>query len=61
MELPMKYTESMRNLLREEYESYLETYDKPVRLGLRINQKKVSEEEWEKISPFICGKSSLDS
>lgn len=56
MELPMKYTESMRNLLREEYESYLETYDKPVRLGLRINQKKVSEEEWEKISPFSVEK-----
>ncbi|POP33194.1 SAM-dependent methyltransferase [Lactonifactor longoviformis] len=56
MELPMKYTESMRNLLREEFESYLETFEKPVRLGLRINQNKVTGEEWEKISPFSLEK-----
>lgn len=50
--LPKAYEEEMRCLLGEEYEEYLDTYQHPVRQGLRFNRYKLTKEEWESITPF---------
>lgn len=56
MELPKKYAESMKALLKEEYDNYLETFCEPVRLGLRVNQNKTTVKDWERITPFSINK-----
>jgi NOL1/NOP2/sun family putative RNA methylase len=42
----------MKNLLSDEYESFLRTYDEERAYGLRANTLKISVEEFLKISPF---------
>ena len=52
MKLPINYTERMKELLGEEYDAYIESFDKPHYAGLRVNTLKISVEEFLKISPF---------
>lgn len=52
MKLPEKYIEAMKKLLGDEFNDYLECMDKPLRHGLRINTRKISVEDFLKISPF---------
>ena len=42
----------MKALLQEEYEEYIKCYDEPRLYGLRVNTRKISVEEFLKISPF---------
>lgn len=52
MQLPEKYLESMKELLKDEFDSYLESFDEPRLYGLRVNTAKISVEDFLKISPF---------
>lgn len=52
IKLPKDYEEEMRALLGPEYEAYLDTYEKPLRQGLRVNTHKLTKEKWERMTPF---------
>lgn len=52
MSLPSKYLESMKELLKEDYDNYLESFHDSRLYGLRVNTLKISPEEFLKISPF---------
>lgn len=52
MELPIKFKEQMKELLQDEYEDYLHSFDHERYYGLRVNTLKISVEEFLKISPF---------
>jgi len=53
MKLPAGFLEKMKNLLDDnEYEEFLESYNKPRYYGLRINTLKISVDEFLRISPF---------
>lgn len=52
MKLPIAFETKMKQLLKEEYDSYLDSYNLPKYQGLRVNTLKVSLREWEKLSPF---------
>ena len=52
MNLPEKFTEKMKILLGEEYESFLKSYEEGRNFGLRVNTAKISVEEFQKIAPF---------
>lgn len=52
MELPVEFLEQMKQLLGEEYDAYIESYQAVREYGLRVNTLKVSPEEFAKISPF---------
>lgn len=50
--LPEDFLERMKALLGDEYQAYLDSFEKPCHNGLRINTLKISREEWERIAPF---------
>lgn len=52
MNLPEKFTDSMKKLLNDEYEDYLKSFEEPRIYGLRVNTAKISVEDFLKISPF---------
>ena len=52
MELPQEFLERMKNMLGDEYESFLKTYEQPRNFGLRVNTMKISVEEFVKLVPF---------
>ncbi len=52
MELPGSFVENMRTILGEELDLYLESFQKPRFMGLRVNTSKISVEEFERIQPF---------
>ncbi|MHB8131113.1 MAG: RsmF rRNA methyltransferase first C-terminal domain-containing protein [Mobilitalea sp.] len=52
MKLPILFEDRMRKLLGEEYEEYLQCFDKPHFGGLRVNTLKISPVEFEHICPF---------
>lgn len=55
--LPEEYTQRMKTLLGEqEFEAYLDSFEKKNVRGLRVNTLKISPEEFEKISPFSLKK-----
>ena len=51
-ELPIKFEERMRNMLGEEFEAYLDSYQNTRQFGLRINPLKITKEELEDGSGF---------
>ena len=50
--LPPAFLLRMQDLLGEEYDAFLESYENKRTYGLRINTRKISPEEFEKICPF---------
>ena len=52
MNLPQLFEDRMRELLGEEYEDYLQCYQKPHYSGLRVNTLKISPKDFESICPF---------
>lgn len=52
MKLPAAFEEKMKLLLKEEYPAYVSCYDEPRYYGLRVNTKKISVEDFQKICPF---------
>ena len=52
VELPESFEKRMKEMLGDEYESYIESYDNPRQYGLRINPMKVTGEELTEGSGF---------
>ena len=52
MELPQKYLDSMKELLGDEFQTYLDSFSQKRLYGLRVNNLKISTEDFLKISPF---------
>ena len=50
--LPQEFQEKMKRLLGNEYETFLETYEREPFKALRVNTLKISAEEFQSISPF---------
>ena len=53
VELPESFEKRMQEMLGDEYESYIESYDNPRQYGLRINPMKITEEELAEGSGFL--------
>ena len=52
MKLPKKFLENMKLILKDDFEEFLETYDKDSFSGLRVNTLKISVEDFVKIFPL---------
>lgn len=52
MNLPIAFVEKMKGLLGDEYDDYIKCYEENRLYGLRVNTKKISVEEFQKICPF---------
>ena len=53
MKLPEEFLEKMKDLLgQKEFNQFLESYNEPRYLGLRVNTLKISVDDFLKISPF---------
>lgn len=52
MQLPEKFKVQMKELLQDEYEDYIQSFEHERYYGLRINTLKISVEEFLKINPF---------
>lgn len=52
MQLPELFIRDMKELLKEEYDDYIESYAQPRWYGLRVNTSKISVEDFLAISPF---------
>jgi NOL1/NOP2/sun family putative RNA methylase len=52
LNLPIPFINKMNHLLGEEGKLFLETYNEPKTSGLRINEQKITKEEWEQLNPF---------
>ncbi len=52
MSLPEKYLETMKEMLKDEFPAYLESFNDSRLYGLRVNTLKISPEEFLRISPF---------
>ncbi len=55
MDIPVSFKKRMQELLpAEEYQQFLESYHREVRLGLRLNTAKITNEEFVRRTPFSC-------
>ncbi len=52
MKLPENYLIEMKDLLKDEYDAYLKAMEEPSVNSLRINTRKISVDDFLKISPF---------
>lgn len=52
MELPELFLQEMKALLGNEYEDYLESFQKPNFQGIRVNTSKISVEDFKRLVPF---------
>ncbi len=52
MNLPLEYCETMKQMLGDEFDSYLASLDAPRKYGLRVNTRKISPDEFRDIAPF---------
>jgi NOL1/NOP2/sun family putative RNA methylase len=50
--LPIAFTEKMREILGEEYGAFLASYEEPRNFGLRVNTGKLTTEEFCQMAPF---------
>lgn len=56
IKIPEAFALRMREMLGDEYEQYLASYQEPRNYGLRVNTMKITAEEFEKKSPFSLRK-----
>lgn len=52
MKLPVDFENRMKDMLGSEYEAFIDSYDQDKKIGLRVNELKISLEEFEKVVPF---------
>lgn len=52
--LPLSFKEAMKELLQDEYDEFLDSYNNQVSAGLRLNRRKIENSLWENIDPFSC-------
>ena len=50
--LPEEFLTRMNNMLGDDFQAFLNSYQQPRTFGLRVNTAKISCEEFEKIVPF---------
>lgn len=50
--LPQEFLDRMKEMLKDDYAAFLESYQRPRQYGLRINTLKINREEFEKQAPF---------
>ena len=50
--LPEKFENRMRELLKEEFPEFLKGFEEERHGGVRFNSLKLDKEEWERIAPF---------
>jgi len=50
--LPASFLEKMKILLRDDYDNFMSSYDRQSYYGVRINELKLSPEQWLTISPL---------
>ena len=46
IKLPLKFQETMKEILKDDYDKFLESYNKPVYNGIRMNSLKITPEEY---------------
>lgn len=46
IDFPQKFLDEMKELLADEYDDFIKSYDKPMNSGLRINTLKLTPEEY---------------
>lgn len=51
-QLPQPFLNRMKEMLQDEYEAFLKSYDAPRKFGLRVNTGKISPEKFREIAPF---------
>ena len=56
MNFPEKFEDRMKELLGDEYEEFLQCYQRPYFGGIRVNTLKISPKEFEHLSPFSISK-----
>lgn len=52
MELPIKFSTKMKEMLGEDYDNYLASFEEDAHQGLRVNTAKISVEDFLKLSPY---------
>lgn len=52
IQLPKNYIQQMKELLKDDFEAYMQSFEQERYYGLRINTNKISVEDFLKISPF---------
>lgn len=57
--LPPQFEQKMKMLLGEQFHSFIDSYEKPRQYGLRVNELKISVEDWQHLSPLKDQVSSI--
>ena len=52
MKLPIKFLQKMKDLLEDDYDAFLASYEAPRLFGIRINPLKLSPDEWKELTPM---------
>ncbi len=52
IELPERYLEEMKDLLKDEFDDYINSFDEPHDTALRVNESKISVEQFLQIFPY---------
>ncbi|MEK4435087.1 RsmB/NOP family class I SAM-dependent RNA methyltransferase [Paenibacillus sp. FSL K6-2862] len=52
VQLPSIFAERMENLLGDEFEQFMKSYEQSPHAGLRVNTLKISMEQFDKLAPF---------
>lgn len=52
MNLPKAFEDKMKDLLKDEYDAYIECYEEPRHYGLRVNTNKITVEDFLNIAPW---------
>lgn len=50
IKLPEKFQETMKEILKEDYDKFLESYNRPVYNGVRMNTLKITPEEYQELT-----------
>ena len=50
--LPQKFLEDMKEILKDEYDDFIKSYEEPKTTGLRVNTLKISKEELLNLNLF---------
>ena len=51
-QLPESFIQQMKELLKDEFEAYIQSFEHERYYGLRVNTNKISVQDFLKISPF---------
>lgn len=52
--LPLSFKEAMKELLGDEYNLFLDSYDNQVSAGLRLNRRRLNGDKWKELDCFNC-------